>query len=75
MSYEQAVRLELVCVGCGGPVLKALTRSFTFTRKSSSDTAQPPSRSARHGETCADGTVKLTRPNPFRQDLPKVGES
>jgi putative FmdB family regulatory protein len=70
-SFADADTLELVCIACGGEMRKVLSRTINIglvlTSDASPSTGRPhlPKR-----DTCSDGAVKLSRPNPFRADLP-----
>ncbi|HEY1700709.1 MAG TPA: zinc ribbon domain-containing protein [Trebonia sp.] len=82
-SLAEADSLELVCVGCGGTMRRALSRatgvviavSPSPVPSSSSGPLGARTRDRRHdpfgGKTCEHGAVRLTRPNPFAQDLPR----
>lgn len=46
---------------------RSINISLVFTRDASPSTNRPP---LPQRDTCSDGAVKLSRPNPFRHDLP-----
>ncbi|HEY4459318.1 MAG TPA: zinc ribbon domain-containing protein [Pseudonocardiaceae bacterium] len=73
VPFDQADSLELVCVDCGGDMIRAMTKSFAIvTGTAQRATPSPTGTGQRKGPTCSDGAVKLTRPNPFSGALPSM---
>lgn len=76
VSFAEADSVELVCLECGGVMTRSVNRSFTVVVKAGGSV--PPSplphrTPKRH--TCTDGAVKLSRPNPFTNSLPRENDS
>jgi putative FmdB family regulatory protein len=80
-SLAEADSLELVCVGCGGTMRRALSKATgVVIAVSPSPSVLPPpatagggtgGRGARGRRACEHGAVRLTRPNPFGASLPR----
>jgi hypothetical protein len=72
-GLNQVGSLELICVGCGGVMKKALRKTATFVMSSTARSSPPPARPPLpRRDTCSDGAVKLTRANPFARSLPSL---
>ncbi|MEW2547873.1 zinc ribbon domain-containing protein [Streptomyces sp. NPDC047002] len=74
-AVDEADSLELVCLGCGGPMAKVFTTAFTAVGLGRAPAPPPSAQSPKPaaGHTCSHGAVRLTAANPFAKALPSPG--
>jgi putative FmdB family regulatory protein len=76
LAFVDADAMELVCTECGGPMRRAPSRVNSLRTRpgrgeqAAKSAAEEQRRNAcNHRYACRCSGVKLTRPNPFRQQI------